>query len=95
MRTLSSAVYFINSYNNIILSISKLFTRNTGEQIIERERERERESFSFYFGLYFLAIVVFLVPKIVGSMFAKYNLECKRVHVHAYTTIIAFDSRNS
>ena len=42
----------------------------------ERERERERESLYFYFSLYFLAIVVFLASKIVGSMFAKYNPEC-------------------
>ena len=45
MRTLSSAVYFIKSYN----TYNVVFTRNTGEQIIhvdrkgEREREKETE----------------------------------------------------
>ena len=73
---------YISLYHiiHIMLSISKLFTRNTGEQIIyikrERERERERESLQFYCGLYFLPIVVFLASNIVGSVFAKYNLEC-------------------
>ena len=43
----------------------------------EREIERERERILVVlFGLYFLAIVVFLTSKSVGSVFAKYNLEC-------------------
>ena len=57
-----------------------------------RERERENTC-NFYFDLYFLAIEVFLTSKIVGSVFAKYNLECE--HVHVWTTLIAYDSRTS
>ena len=60
---------------HIILSITKLFTQNTGKQIIHVEREREREN-PCNFGLSSLAFVVFLASKIVGSVFAKYNLEC-------------------
>ena len=50
MRALSSAVYFIKSNNNIMLSISKLFTQNREreteterERETDRQRERERE----------------------------------------------------
>ena len=39
-------------------------------------RERERESFLFFLVCISLHIVVFLASKIVGSVFAKYNLEC-------------------
>ena len=44
MRTLSSAVYFIKSYNTYNIVAVRTFTWNTGEQSINVERERDTES---------------------------------------------------
>ena len=57
-------------------------------------RERER-TLVIFFWFVFLAIVVFLTYKIVGSVFTKYNLECYLLHGHVCTTLIAYDSINS
>ena len=76
MRTLSSAVYLLKSYNaynivDIITFYTEYRRANHPCCVCMRERERERESLQFYFGLYFLAFVVFLSSKIVDSVFAK------------------------
>ena len=60
-----------NHIIHILLSIAKLLTWNTGEKIVHAEREREKEN-----PCNFILVLVFLASNIVGSVFAKYNLEC-------------------
>ena len=44
MRTLSSAIYFIKSYNTYKIVDIRTFIRNTS-MLREREKEKERESY--------------------------------------------------